>query len=296
MKIWSTLKFIADHPLNKGRKIKALAGFVKWQIGSRLVPGDVVYPWINGIKFFVHPGETGLTQNIYCGLQEFHDMAYVLHVMEAGDTFVDVGANAGSYMLLACGVKGAGGYCFEPVPSTYQRLTNNIKLNDLSARVKAFNVGVADKEGELFFTTGLDTTNHAVARGEADDNVIRVKVLPLDMVLEEVNPALIKIDVEGLEMLVLNGMRQTLKKASLHSVIMELNGNGKRYGFDDKDIMNSMSDYSFRMYQYDPFHRILIPASESNSFTGNTLFLRNVSFIQDRLARAGRVRIGYMEI
>lgn len=123
MSLYDTLKVIANHPLNKGRKIRSLIGFVKWQIGSRLVPGQIVYNWVNGTKVIVGPGETGFTGNIYCGLHEFPDMAYVLHVLASEDLFVDIGANVGSYTLLACGAKAAKGYCFEPVPATYQRLT-----------------------------------------------------------------------------------------------------------------------------------------------------------------------------
>ena len=140
MSVLSTLNFIVEHPINKKRKAKALLGFLKWQIGSRLVPGEIIYHWINDAKFIVKPGETALTQNIYCGLMEFHDMAYVLHVLNADDLFIDVGANVGSYTLLACAVRGASGYCFEPIPSTFERLISNIKLNDLSDRVKAYNI------------------------------------------------------------------------------------------------------------------------------------------------------------
>ena len=63
-----------------------------------------------------------MTGNIYCGLAEFADMAFVLHVLRAGDLFVDIGANAGAYTLLASSVAGAKTTCFEPVPATYARL------------------------------------------------------------------------------------------------------------------------------------------------------------------------------
>ncbi len=39
MPLFNTLKFIADHPLNKNAKIRALIKFFRWQIGSRLIPG-----------------------------------------------------------------------------------------------------------------------------------------------------------------------------------------------------------------------------------------------------------------
>src|SRR6188768_213885 len=104
MSLSQTLRFIADHPLNRQHKSAALLRFLKWQIGIRLLPGRVVYDWINGTSFIVQRGETGLTGNLYCGLHEFSDMAFVLHAVGAGDLFVDVGANVGSYTLLACSV------------------------------------------------------------------------------------------------------------------------------------------------------------------------------------------------
>jgi len=296
MYLLSTLKFIVQHPLNKGRKVQALLGFLKWQIGSRLVPGEIIYHWINDAKFIVQPGETALTQNIYCGLMEFHDMAYVLHVLNSEDLFIDVGANVGSYTILACAVKGARGYCFEPIPSTFQRLINNIKLNDLMDRVKSYNIGLGDKEGDLFFTTNLNCSNHMLADGESIINAVKVKILSLDTVLANESPAVIKIDVEGLESLVINGMLHTLENPSLHSVIMELNGSGRRYGFNDERIIEKMLGFGFRMYTYEPFSKSLKPVLKKNENMGNVLFLRNVDFISQRLANASCIKIGSMKI
>ena len=67
-------------------------------------------------------GETGLTGNLYAGLHEFADMAFVMHALRPTDLFVDIGANAGSYTILACAVAKARGCAFEPLPSTYRRL------------------------------------------------------------------------------------------------------------------------------------------------------------------------------
>ncbi|MCU0288505.1 MAG: FkbM family methyltransferase, partial [Acidobacteria bacterium] len=192
-----TLKFIINHPLNKQQKLDALFKFLMWQVGSRLVPGQIVYNWINDAKFIVQPGETGFTGNIYCGLYDFSDMAYVLHVVETQDLFIDVGANVGAYTILACASKGASGYCFEPEPTVYQRLIENIRLNDLTNRVKSFCVGLSDQEGELTFTSGLGTKNHVVTSIGESTNVLRIKVLPLDKILVGELPSVLKIDVEG---------------------------------------------------------------------------------------------------
>ena len=186
--------------------------------------------------------------------------------------------------------------CFEPIPSTYQRLIRNIKLNDLSDRVKSYNIGLSDGRDELLFTSTLDTINHVVFENDHAIDVIRVKVFPLDEILVDVAPAVIKIDVEGLETRVINGMLHTLENPSLHSVIMELNGSGARYGFKDDLIIKKMSDFGFRMYTYEPFDRALKLVSKNKEMFGNVLFLRNEEFVTQRIATAPFIRVGSFEI
>src|SRR5882762_2204257 len=272
----SVLKFIAAHPLNDGRRLAALMRFAEWQVASRLIHGDIVFDWIKGSRFLVRNGETGLTQNIYTGLQEFADMGFLLHVLRNNDLFVDVGANVGSYTILACAVIGARGYAFEPVPPTYRRLVENVRLNHVESRVTCLKVGVGSVEGVVSFTSGKDTTNHVVTSGEKVPDAIDVRMCTLDSVLEGESPAVAKIDVEGFETPVLEGAQKTLSKASLHSVIMELNGSGSRYGYDESRILEMMSDHSFKTYSYDPLDRSLIKLNGKNLASGNTLFIRDL--------------------
>jgi FkbM family methyltransferase len=285
MSILNTLGFILNHPLNKGRSIDALVRFFRWQFGSRLMPGAIVYNWIDEAKFIVSQGETGLTGNVYCGLHEFEDMAYVLHVVDAEDVFIDVGANVGSYTILACGVKGAKGYCFEPIPQTFDRLVSNIRINNLSERVEAMNIGCSDAEKELVFTVGENAMNHVVSSDEKASGVVRVKTFPLDAILGQVNPTVIKIDVEGFETEVLTGAYGILNNKSLHSVIMELNGSGERYGFDEKMILDKMIGYGFSTYVYDPYSRELKSLDGKNNLSGNTLFIRDEILVREKIKK-----------
>jgi FkbM family methyltransferase len=296
MSILQTLEFIANHPLNRNHKAQALMGFLKWQIGSRLVPGAVLFDWVGGTRFSVRPGEWALTQSIYCGLMEFEDMAFVLHLLQPGDLFVDIGANVGSYTILACGARGARGVCFEPVPSTFDRLSVNIFLNDLSGRVRPMKIGLSDREGELAFTIGNDTANHVVRAGEAGGAVQKIPVLTLDAVLADESPTFFKMDVEGFETSVLNGAEATLAKPSLLGALIELNGQGPRYGFDEKNIVSRMKDFGFSTYSYDPFSRTLRPLDGKNPSCDNTLFLRNEQAVRDRISQAPRIKVGFGEI
>jgi FkbM family methyltransferase len=292
MSLAHTLRFIASHPLNAGRRPQALMRFARWQIASRMFPGHMVFEWINGAKMIVRPGETGFTQNIYCGLHEFSEMAYVLHTLTPDDFFVDVGANVGSYTILACAARGAKGYCFEPVPTTYRRLLDNVRLNDLTSRVVSLNIGLSDADGDLLFTTGENCTNHVLPAGKPVVGAERVAVQALDRVLENCSPNMIKIDVEGFETQVIKGALDTIAKPSLHSIIMELNGSGSRYGFDEGEIIKKLDDYGFSPYSYHPFMRELRPLAGKNNQSGNTLFIKDLDFVRERLANTPRVQVG----
>ena len=291
MSLLNTIKFITGHPLNREHKLSSISRFAKWQVGSRLVPGAIVYDWINGSKFLVKTGETGLTGNIYTGLHEFPDMGFLLHVLRSEDLFIDIGANVGSYTILSCSAVGARGIAFEPVPSTYKRLIENMRLNHLDEKVKSVNKGVGAQEGSIAFTIDSDTTNHALASGEQCENIVNVEVTTLDAVLNDESPSLAKIDVEGYETQVLEGAQETLKKETLHSVIMELNGSGSRYGYDESQILELMFDYGFKTYSYNPLDRTLINLEGKNLNSGNTLFIRNKPLVEERLRGAPKVSI-----
>lgn len=286
-----TLQFIASHPLNRGRKVHAFSKYLRWQVRSRLSAGPVVYSWVNGAKVLVRRGDTGVTGNIYCGLHEFEDMAYVLHATTSEDLFVDVGANVGTYTILACAVKGAGGVCVEPVPTTYGRLLENLRINNLSGRVEALNLGLADKAGELLFTSGENTMNHVAAAGEPTSETVSVRVSTLDEILKGRRPSVLKIDVEGFETAVLAGGEATLSHPSLHSVIMELNGSGSRYGYDEGGILTTMARFGFMTFHYDPFARSLDSRGGRQSQSGNTLFVREPGLVSDRVRMSPPVAI-----
>ena len=96
-----TLQVIVQHPLNASDRPGSLLRYAKWQVGSRLVPGPVIVPFVNDTVFIAAPGMTGVTQNIYTGLSDFFDCAFLLHFLREGDLFVDIGANVGIYTVLA---------------------------------------------------------------------------------------------------------------------------------------------------------------------------------------------------
>lgn len=133
--------------------------------------------------------------------------------------------------------------------------------------------------------------NHVLADSEKSSEAVRVKVLPLDEILKGQSPSVLKIDVEGFETPVLAGARTTLSNPSLHSVIMELNGSGSRYGYNENEILDTMHHYGFSAYRYAPFSRELKTLDWKNSLSGNTLFLRNVEMLGEKLRRSPKILV-----
>lgn len=292
MGFFHTYRFIRRHPLTEHRQSEAVGRWFSWQLGSRVLKHPVAMPFVNDMRLLVKTGMTGASGNIYCGLHEFEDMAFVLHFLRPGDLFVDVGANIGSYTLLAAAA-GARAVSFEPIPATFECLLDNIHLNRISGRVDARNQAVGAQTGRITMIADQDTTNKAL--GSQDDyagKTIDVSQVRLDDALEGAGvPRLIKIDVEGFESEVLKGASTTLADPHLEAVIMELNGSGKRYGFDEDDLHRRMLANGFTACVYEPLKRQVIDLEGQRSNRGNTLYVRDRASAQDQVARSATYRV-----
>lgn len=291
----NSVRFILRHPLNKGRSLRTLVRYAAWQVGSRLVPGPIQVPFVDDACLVVGPGMTGATGNVYTGLHEFEDMAFLLHYLRREDLFVDIGANVGSYTVLASSVAGARSVAFEPLPEAFAGLRSNIEANGIDARVEARNEGLGSARGSIEFTADRDTQNRALSEDEhsggGPNGVGATRTVPvttLDSALAGRPAAMIKIDVEGYEPEVLAGAQATLEEPALNALILERNGAGSRYGFDELATHRDLLERGFRTYRYLPFERRLeaLGAQDEGGTGGNTLYLRDVGFVRERLASA----------
>ncbi len=148
----------------------------------------------------------------------WYELAYVEFIRKYfGDSerqFVDVGANVGNYSL-ALAPHYAHTAAFEPNPVSFSALETNLKLNS-SLRITAAPYGLSSVSATLDFYP--DDTNNSGASGferhGSDANPIPLKVIPGDEYFgsNETPVAAIKIDVEGHELAVVEGLRRTIQR------------------------------------------------------------------------------------
>lgn len=151
--------------------------------------------------------------------------------------FIDVGANVGFYTILAHRSKYKKIYSFEPNPLIYDVLEKNVKLNKLEPVVKLNKVGLGSKNESTTFHYSKTRTGRGSFKLEAggkERTTLKVKkfdtyVKANKLLVKDIS--FIKIDVEGFELDVLKGMKQTLKSAALGTcVFVEMTKENKKEG------------------------------------------------------------------
>jgi len=161
---------------------------------------------------------------------------YLIASLKPGDTFVDVGANHGYFTLIAASRVGASGrvYAFEPNPMVFGQLAAHVRLNDFDDRVRLVDTALADADGtaalfvsECALNSGLSSlvTPEPRLRGLlSPERAVPVTTETFDRWYERVNPgriAVMKIDVEGAEPRVLDGMTVTLRSGAIGAIVCE---------------------------------------------------------------------------
>ena len=292
----ASLRFISKHPLTKENKLSAYYRYLRFhlvQLVNHKKP--MKYNFIDDIKFYASMGEAGIVGNIYVGLADFEEMAFLLHFLNSEDLFVDIGANVGAYTLLGSGICNSKTIAIEPIPSTFKRLEKNIELNNLSDdKVDIVNIGIGKEKGYIHFLNSQYSALNRVITDKDPDSLpkIQVMTLPLDgLLMDYKKPSMIKIDVEGFEFEVIKGASNCLQCKDLKAIIIELNQSGKVYGHNDEEIANLLYEEGFSPYRYEPFSRSLITISGKNNLGFNTIFIRDIDAVYARLRAAPKRKI-----
>lgn len=263
---------IKNHPLSGKNPILGIYKYIYFNAIQTLYPKPRVYNWIENLKFYAQKGDAGIVGNIYYKLMDFEESMFLLNHLKAQDVFVDVGANLGHFSMLASGICKANVIAIEPIENTVEKLKRNLELNNLIDKVTVLNYGVGDKEAILNFTINNDVMN-AVSTIQTEKTV-KVQVKTLNELLKDINPAFIKIDVEGYEFHVIKGADNVLKNPLLKYLMVEFNNSGTKFNLKDEDVYNAILDYDFIPIKYNVERKEILQLKSYNTHKFNTLFIR----------------------
>jgi len=105
------------------------------------------------------------------------------------------------------------------------------------------------------------------------------------------NPAVVlKVDVEGFETEVFGGAERTLQNPALEAIIVEHNGSGNRYGYDEEKLHAQIRDHGFKPYSYQPLSRQAHHLKDGQG--GNIIYLRDLKSANERLRTAPAFELG----
>jgi FkbM family methyltransferase len=197
-----------------------------WLTGDALIEASV-----GSISFALVPRGT-IAFHTWSGLRfKRAELEFILRLVRPGMTFFDVGANIGLFSL-AVGQKLQGCgllYAFEPSQKTFSMLGKNLVHNGLTA-VRAERLALSDKSGEATFYVNAelnDALNSLEDSSHTDAEVVgreTVETVTLDEFVARERIArvdLMKVDVEGAELLVFRGGHRLLARPDAPVILYE---------------------------------------------------------------------------
>ena len=218
--------------------------------------------------FWLRGNTTDFVQStvFFFGEWEPNITAWIRRTLRPGDVFVDVGANVGYYTLLAAQLVGPSGavVAIEASPSIFALLEENVALNpDLANRIRCVNTAVLDRPGTVIVhhgprhNIGLTSVVSPAADSWAEATVPAAPLDQLLTALEVERARIVKIDVEGAEWFVAQGMRQFLRERSRSlEVLLEITPHRVvQTGHEPADVLRVFTDAGLEIYWIDNDYR-----------------------------------------
>jgi FkbM family methyltransferase len=207
-------------------------------------------------KFGIHrmPVFDRIFLALYTGYKRYFEAGPIERLQDfipTGSVVVDVGANVGFFSSCFAQWVGDGGevISIEPEDRNYETLISTLKREGLLGRVRALKAVAAATSGTMFLEINhLHPADHKISR---DGTGVVVEAVRLDDLVQDkgsLRPSLIKIDVQGAEMLVLQGAPDILGVSGA-ALFIELHEDGlKKFGASVSAILDHLSQYGYEPY------------------------------------------------
>jgi FkbM family methyltransferase len=215
------------------------------------------------------------------GSYDRDETAFLKSIFRVGDVFFDIGANLGWYSLvLGRSCPGAQIFAFEPIAVTVDMLKKNISLNRLQ-NIEVVSLGMFNKEDELTFLFAPDVSGATSlrltgqSRGCTAIQEVLCKTTTLDIFCASTNtlPTLLKIDVEGAELMVFQGAEKTLAHTPI--ILVELLRKWSlEFGYHPNDVFELLAKYGYSAWMFaEDRPGVLVPCPSVSEETVQTNFI-----------------------
>ncbi len=216
----------------------------------------------NNQKIKLDPRDDSVSKFIFLGNFEKETVLFITKYISYGDTVVDVGANIGFFTLIFSELVGKNGkvYSFEPSQREFLHLCENININKcrnifLNQLALSNNNGFSKmnvlSESKFGAYNSLRRLSHSKVQNEKIQ-IENVRTLTFDSYLAlfpESIPSLIKIDVEGFEKQVLEGMQSLLSTDNSPCLIIEIcEGTHKDEGGSTQELITYIESFGYQLY------------------------------------------------
>jgi len=283
------LKLVHSHALASRDRFGSLRRWAVLRLRQSISAEAQIVTYAEGARLHAERCSTTTAVNHICGLRDYAEMMLLLHVSRPDDLVLDLGANVGTYSVLAAYCAKASVIAVEPAPKTVNILHQNLYLNGIAGQVRVVASCVSSVAGTLQFSASEDTINHVATDRDPAGDKISVDATTIDDVCATAVPLLIKIDIEGYELPALRGGARTINDPRLKIIIIEVNASGRRYGFEAREVDELLSAAGFAMYSYDPAKRSLEPGPHHSS--ENRIYVRDIEWVRERVESARQFKI-----
>lgn len=225
--------------------MRALVEAIRFQVRGRVFGKSSAVPIGQRSFLMLRPGR-GHSGLAYANPLEWREIRCWQATLRPGSLFIDVGANVGSYSLMAL-ERGAEVIAIEPNAEARSILTEALELNGYEATVLP--VALADRSGLMAMTAGLGVLNHLVV-GESVPGSTPIEVRTLDEVLGERVADGVKVDVEGFEHLVLRGAARALAEKRIKLLQLEWNTTSTENAGETREATAAyLTSFGYRLFR-----------------------------------------------
>jgi len=202
-----------------------------------------------------YPDSTSTSAALYFnGLADYWEMKFLLAYLRPGDNFLDVGANAGVYSVLAAICVGSEGSvdAIEPMEVMARRIEEQAALNGFE-NVQLHRLVVSDQNADIQFGFSTnDAMMHIRRDKETERNGTLLRSIRLDDFLPGKQYAMGKMDIEGAEPLALAGSVDMLGQSNPPVWLLELAGCSEHYGVSTDRVISQLDAAGYECGIYEP--------------------------------------------